>query len=180
MRCRQVGLTLTECLIVLAILAVIAAGSVPFLGRLLAATQLTAHTNALLTSLQQARANAWRSNEAWTLCLTDDGARCKPGRSGLARGWLILPNTQADNGLPGTQRNAGLPDLQSALLTDDLALYGTRLAVTFWPMSRSGTTATLTLCPLRETLSPRQIIISQTGRPRIKVVTQSNVCPIVR
>ncbi len=29
-----------------------------------------------------ARPHAWRSNEAWTLCLTDDGASCKAGRNG--------------------------------------------------------------------------------------------------
>jgi type IV fimbrial biogenesis protein FimT len=180
MRCRQIGFTFTECLIVLAILAVIAAGSVPFLGKLMATTRLTANANALLTSLQQARANAWRSNEAWTLCLTDDGARCKPGRSGLARGWLILPRVLAAAGLAGAQRNAGLPDQRSALLTDDLTLHGTRLAVTYWPLSRSGTTATLTLCPTRDQLSPRQIIISQTGRPRIAIVARSTACPVAR
>jgi hypothetical protein len=65
-------------------------------------------------------------------------------------------------------------------LPEDLAVHGSRLAVTFWPLSRSGTTATLTLCSARRGLAPRQIIISQTGRPRLKTVASSAVCPAAR
>jgi type IV fimbrial biogenesis protein FimT len=180
MRCRHAGLTLTECLIALAIAAVIAAGGAPALGKLVAESRLVTQANALLTALQLTRAHAWRSNEAFTLCLTDDGARCKPGRNGLARGWLVLPASAVAAGLSGTQRNPGLADLRSGLLPEDLAVHGSRLAVTFWPLSRSGTTATLTLCSARRGLAPRQIIISQTGRPRLKTVASSAVCPATR
>ena len=180
MWCRQAGLTLTECLIALAIAAVIAAGGTPALGKLIAESRLITQANALLTALQLTRAHAWRSNEAWALCLTDDGARCKPGRNGLARGWLILPASAVSTGLSGTQLNPGLADLRSGLLAEELAVHGTRLAVTFWPLSRSGTTATLTLCSARRGLAPRQIIISQTGRPRLKTVVSSAVCPATR
>jgi type IV fimbrial biogenesis protein FimT len=180
MRCRHAGLTLIECLIAVAIAAVIAALGSPALGRLAAESRLVTQANALLAALQLTRAHAWRSSEAWTLCLTDDGARCKPGRNGLARGWLVLPTSAVAAGLSGTQRNPGLPDLRSGLLGEDLALHGSRLAVTFWPLSRSGTTATLTLCPVRRGLAPRQVIISQTGRPRLKTVAGSAVCPAQR
>jgi type IV fimbrial biogenesis protein FimT len=164
----------------MAIAAVIAAGSTPALGKLVAESRLVSQANALFTALQLTRAHAWRNNEAWTLCLTDDGARCKPGRNGLARGWLILPASAVGTGLSGTQRNPGLADLRSGLLVEELAVHGTRLAVTFWPLSRSGSTATLTLCSARRGLSPRQIIISQTGRPRLKTVASSAVCPATR
>ena len=180
MRCRQAGLTLTECLIALAITALIAASGTPAMGKLIAESRLVTQANALFTALQLTRAHAWRSSEAWTLCLTDDGARCKPGRNGLARGWLILPASAIATGLSGTQRNPGLADLRSGVLADELSLHGTRLAVTFWPLSRSGTTATLTLCSARRGLSPRQIIISQTGRPRLKTIASSAVCPATR
>ena len=180
MRCRQAGLTLTECLIALAIAAVIATRGTPALGRLIAESRLVTQANALLTALQLTRAHAWRSNEAWTLCLTDDGARCKPGRNGLARGWLVLPASAVATGLRDTQLNPGLADLRSGLLAEDLALHGTRLGVTFWPLSRGGTTATLTLCSALRGLAPRQIIISQTGRPRLKTVASSAVCPAAR
>lgn len=176
MRLRQQGLSVIEILVGLAIMAVVAAASAPFLGKMAAEARVITQANTLLAALQLARGNAWRSNAPWTLCLSDGAGLCKSGRSGPARGWLVLPNAQALTGLGGVQQTAGLADLRSAMVSSDVSLHGTRLAVTYWPRSRSGTTATFTFCSTRSSIAARQIVISQTGRPRLKSIARHLVC----
>lgn len=180
MRCRQHGFTLTELFIVLAVVAVIAAGAAPALPRWLADARMVASANALLAALQHARSRAWSSGEPWSVCLTDNGMACKLGRSGAARGWLVLPASDLASGVSSRSSTAGLPSLESGLIADDLTLAGSRLALTYWPVSRSGTTATLTICHRQLGLPARQIIVSQTGRPRLRITTARSVCPTER
>lgn len=173
------GATLTELLLALAIVAIVGLMAAPSLGDFVTNSRVLTQSNALLAALHQARSRALGTNEAWTLCLTDDGESCKAGRSGRARGWLLVPLARVDEVGVRSQSVAGVAGILSGLLPGDLALHGSRFRLTYWPYSRSGTTATLTVCPpiASRTIRARQIIVSQTGRPRLKILGAGSPCP---
>jgi type IV fimbrial biogenesis protein FimT len=173
------GATLTELLIVVAIVAILGMSAAPSLGDFITNSRVLTQANALLAALHQARSRALGSNEPWTLCLSDDGESCKAGRSGRARGWLLVPLARADEVGVSSASVAGLAGIASGLIPSELALHGSRFRLTYWPYSRSGTTGTLTVCPATAAtaIRARQIIVSQTGRPRLKILGAGSPCP---
>lgn len=173
------GLSLTELLVALSIAAILGLVALPSLGDLATNSRMVTQANALLAALHQTRSRALTRNEPWTLCLTDDGRRCKTGRAGFARGWRMVPLAETDQEDPDSTAIAGLVGVTSALMPPDLVLHGSRFQMTFWPYSRSGTTSTLTLCSASPSASgrSRQIVISQTGRPRLKILSPHIPCP---
>ena len=66
------------------------------------------------------------------------------------------------------QRDAGEPLLGRFELPERLGVTGSRVAVTYWPVSRAGTTSTFTLCHATRLARTRAVIVSQTGRPRLR------------
>ena len=168
------GFSLLELLIVTAIAAIVAASSAPLLSESLRQSRLTAGSNSLFVALHFARSQALLRNQPWALCLSDDGWRCKTGRNGPARGWLVLPAAASELAMADPTR--GLASQQRMLLDREIDLSGSRLKVTFWPVSRSGTTATFRLCIATTNLPPRNIIVSQTGRPRLQIQRDRQGC----
>jgi hypothetical protein len=61
--------------------------------------------------------------------------------------------------------DAGDELLRSVELPPELRLLGSRRVLTYWPVARAGTTATLVLCHARG--AALAVIVSQTGRPRL-------------
>jgi hypothetical protein len=52
-------------------------------------------------------------------------------------------------------------------LPPGIELRGSRASLTFWPVSRAGTTMTIAICDLHRLARPELVIVSQSGRPRL-------------
>lgn len=162
------GVTLLELLAVLGIVAVLIAAAVPSFRGQRARALATAAANSLLGTLHHARTVALLRGRPTVVCLSADGARCLPAGPQRAPGWISFQNDHTES---PPQRDATEALLRAESFGGELLIRGSRQAVTYWPVSRAGTTATFTLCAGRPAQAARAIVISQNGRPRSKSLT---------
>jgi type IV fimbrial biogenesis protein FimT len=158
------GFSLVELLVTLLVLALLALLGAPTFQRVRANAASLAAAHALLGGLHLARSQALLRGLPAVLCLSADGAQCITStRADAARGWLVFVNRGGER---TPQRDPQDPLIRQVLLPAGLSLRGSRTAVTYWPVSRAGTTATFTLCTRARLAVNRAVIVSQSGRPR--------------
>lgn len=97
---RNLGFTIVEMMIAIALIAIIAALALPSLSQFFARNDLIGSTNELITGISQARAEAVSRSTTVTLCPSNDGAGCDNGE--WENGWIVF----ADNNNNGAL-NAG-------------------------------------------------------------------------
>jgi type IV fimbrial biogenesis protein FimT len=73
---KQLGFTLTELMVTLAILAILLTIAVPSFQQTIASSRLTTATNDLYTMLVQARSDAIRQGQRMTICKSSDSLVC--------------------------------------------------------------------------------------------------------
>ena len=160
------GFSLAELLVTLTIVAVVAALSAPAFQRSRADAASLTSAHSLLRALHLARSQALLRAEPAVVCLSSDLVTCASrSASGSIRGWIVFLNLRAERTV---QRDAQEPLLGVFALPERLQLTGSRTAVTYWPVSRAGTTATFTVCDADRLARTRAVIVSQTGRPRLR------------
>ena len=163
-RGRQRGLTAFELMVALGITALLATLAVPGFAGLRRAAGITTAANELIGALHMARSSAGLRGLPVTVCLTRDERTCVSSPDAIGLGWLVFRSLgQSLAPQPSTPEDV----LQVFQLPPDVTVTGTRPAVTFWPVSRSGTTGTFELCDLASRAPGRAIVVSQTGRPRV-------------
>ncbi len=93
---RQKGFTLTELLVVSAIVAILLGIAIPSYKYISTSYRMSAEVNGLLGDLQFARGEALKEGNAVTACASNDGAGCTGG-SNWNVGWIIFsdPNSNA-------------------------------------------------------------------------------------
>jgi len=166
----QQGISWVELLVVIGIAALLAFMAAPSFSRVRANAASLAASQALLGALHLARSQALLLSQPTVLCLTADGQRClSDARRFEARGWLVFIDRvrrRVGSGPPQLDRGDELVRRHDAAYP--LQLHGTRAAVTYWPVSRAGTTATFTVCDAHALAPVRAVIVSQSGRPRLR------------
>jgi type IV fimbrial biogenesis protein FimT len=157
----QAGLTLFELALALALVAVLAGIAAPSFGRLRAEAGLQREAYALLGALHEARNTAITRGQPVVLCQVSGPTQCL-ATAAPATGWAVF--IDGPGGISG-RLDAGDQLLHVVDLPAELRLTGSRRALTYWPVARAGTTATLVLCHARG--GALAVIVSQTGRPRL-------------
>lgn len=152
---RTVGHTLVELLVVMAMLALLAGIAVPALVHWRQALLVTAAADPLLQAAHQARLIALTHGQPVRLCLADAQGRCL-ARALSAGDWAVWRDAPS----PHLLRHQRLPA--------PLRVQATRTASTWYGTPQAGTTATFTVCDGSGKARSRQVVISQTGRPRLQ------------
>ncbi|MBV6417092.1 MAG: hypothetical protein CMLOHMNK_01729 [Steroidobacteraceae bacterium] len=160
------GHTLWELATVLAIVAALAAAAVPGFSRIRASSALAAGADRLLGTLHFARSHAILVGQPTVVCLTADGASCVGRGVARARAWIVFENSRAEF---TPVRDPDEAILRSHALGSDTEVRASRGAVTFWPTARAGMTSTFEFCSAIAGITARAVIVSQTGRPRLRV-----------
>ena len=161
---RPRGFTLLELVFALGLMALVAGLAAPGFTSLRRSAAVSATSNQLLAALYFAQSAAARANLPTSLCLSADLLHCITTSGAPAPGWLVF--FDIDRKSP-VQLSANDDRLSTGQLPTGIAISGTRSAVTFWPTARAGTTATFSVCDMRDPSSGRTVVVSQTGRPRV-------------
>jgi Tfp pilus assembly protein FimT len=157
------GFSLWQLLAATAIAAVLLGSALPSFSFTSLKARSSASVTLLLGSLHLARSAAFLTATPTALCLTADHRTCIADESVMARGWLVFHDIT--RGSP-VRLDAEDALLRSVELPDSVFVLGTRSAVTYWPVSRAGTTATFLLCHGGQPQHGRAVIVSQSGRAR--------------
>jgi len=127
------GMTMTELMITVAVLAILMVVAVPSFKNASLGSRLSAAANDLLASVQLARSEAIKRNVAVTLCASADGATCAAS-GGWEQGWIVVAAATV------IQYQQGLPD--DYLVTQA----GGTSPLNFQPIGIGATAATFTVC----------------------------------
>ena len=157
------GVTLIELLTALTLLAILAAAAAPGFRHMARRAAVLSATHEIMSALHSTRAAAITRGQPGIVCVTGTTGTClnvidRPGDGYLA--WL---DTGADRGRLDPRDTV----LFRSRLPGRISLRGSRTSVTFWPVSRAGTTNTLSICDRDAIAAPSQVIVSQSGRPRL-------------
>jgi type IV fimbrial biogenesis protein FimT len=86
---RQTGFTVTELLVVMAIVAILLGIGLPSYRYITNSYRMSAEVNGLLGDLQYARAEAIRQGQTVTACVSNNGTACTGGVN-WANGWIVF------------------------------------------------------------------------------------------
>jgi type IV fimbrial biogenesis protein FimT len=99
---RQTGFTLTELMVVTAIVAILLGIGVPSYRYVTNSYRMSAEINGLLGDLQYARSEAIKQGQPVTTCVSTNGTGCTGGTT-WANGWIVFPDPNANLTVaPGT------------------------------------------------------------------------------
>src|SRR5215469_5619127 len=93
---RQRGFTLTELLVVTAIVAVLLGIGVPSYRYITNSYRMSSEVNGLLGDLQFARSEAIKEGQMVTACVSRDGATCDVGSTTWQEGWIVFQDVNND------------------------------------------------------------------------------------
>ena len=177
------GVTLVELLVTVSLIAIVLSLAAPTFNELMLNNQRAGHINAMMASLNLARAEAIKRGTRTVVCISDGAAPpdCAAAPKGWEEGWIVF----VDDNVSGASLNS-LDDPEDANangqwdrgedallevhgpLAGGTTLQGNNNVAKRVAMNRfSGTTGTIRHCDARGKWYARGIIISNTGRVRL-------------
>lgn len=91
---RQLGLTLVELMVAMAVMVILAAFGVPSFQNHLKDNRRITHINEMVSAMNLARSEATKGGSRVAFCASTDGANCSGGN--FDSGWIVFTNDDAD------------------------------------------------------------------------------------
>jgi type IV fimbrial biogenesis protein FimT len=173
---RPAGYTLVECLICLALAALLATLAAPAISALRLDGRMTSAVNDFIHGLHAARVAAQTRGQEVALCRSVDGRRCSYATA-WQEGYIVFINRDRDS---PPQVDPGESLLVTGPATPDILIQANRSVFVFRPFGRRSVNGTLTFCDQRGPAQARSVIVSYTGRPRAVAAATSSgpfTCP---
>ena len=163
MHARDSGYSLLELMMTLAVAAMILTLGLPSFSALKARNAQRVEINALFHAVHLARKGSIMRKQVVSLCPTADGVTCNPGRD-WSGGFLVFENSDRDE---PPELYDGEILLYRHLASPTVKIAANRRGFTLRATFLRATNGTLVVCDRADHVSPRALVISYTGRPRV-------------
>jgi type IV fimbrial biogenesis protein FimT len=169
------GFTLTELLVTIAVLTVLATIAAPSYSSLILSNRISTQVNALVAAINVARSEAVTRGNAVTICRSSDGASCAVGGTDWSIGWIVFsdPNVNATVD-PGEHRIHAYPSMSNNTTALSVGA-GMQQSLTFLGVGRplgSFTGGEILVCPPSGGSYCRSLCVNSQGRPRVDTPAQ--------
>lgn len=164
-RSGQSGLTLSEVIITLLIVAILVSTAAPVMQTLVADQRVSAVTQDIYTSFALARSEAVKRRSAVSLCASADGNICNNAGDDWSSGWVIFTDADADGAMEaGDQLIRVFPEVSGGVTLE----WNQGANAGFNSKGYARKAGSFTVC--EEGLSGdqvRSVVVSRTGRVRV-------------
>ena len=167
MHSRNQGFTLYELVVTMGLVALLFALGVPSFAASLARQRQRVEIDALFHALHLARKESIMRRKVVSLCPSLNGETCSPSRD-WSQGWLMFENKDRDS---PPQVDAGEPVLLEHRVGEQVQVFANRRGFTLRATFLRATNGTFVFCDPEGRISPRALVVSYTGRPRVAVHT---------
>lgn len=157
------GFTLYELLVTLALFALLAGVGLPSLAGMVARQKQRVELDALFHAIHLARKESIVRRRVVSLCPSADGQTCIPGGD-WSMGWILFANHDADS---PPRVDPGEPVLSRHVVHDAMTITANRRGFTLRSTVKRATNGTFVVCDRAGRVSPRALVVSYTGRPRV-------------
>lgn len=166
------GFTLMELIIILAIVAILASMAAPSFSNIIQTNRMSTQYNELLGTLSLARSEAVKRGVSATVCKSDNGSSC--GGS-WHEGWLAFVDIDRDGVVDSGEE---VVRIHSALSGGNTLVFARNRVTYDSDGLATGFTGTFTLCDSRGDTDSKGLVVSNTGRVRQAVDSDSLAgCP---
>jgi type IV fimbrial biogenesis protein FimT len=163
MTIKNQGFTLYELLITIVLIALISSLAVPSFAASMARQRQRVEIDALFHAIHQARKESIMRRKVVSLCPSLDGRVCTPGRD-WSVGWLMFENLDRDS---PPRLDDGEPVLLSHQVSDRVRISVNRKGFTLRATFLRATNGTFVFCDPEQRITPKALVVSYTGRPRV-------------
>jgi type IV fimbrial biogenesis protein FimT len=159
----QIGVTLPELLVSLAVIATLTSGAYNQFHALIQENRMVTEVNLFIAALQLARNEAVKHGRRVLLCPSLDQVNC--GNSNAwSHGWLLFASDNREREADEVLLHSGNP-LGAGVI---LHASNYRNRIMYQPDGSSGgSNSSFTFCDVRKAAKPRVICLSNSGRPRL-------------
>lgn len=161
------GFTLYEMLITIILLALISGLAIPTFSSTIARQRQRVEIDALFHAIHLARKESIMRRKVVSLCPSTDGHECSASHN-WSSGWLMFENKDRDS---PPRIDPGESILASHRIDDQVRISANRKGFTLRATFLRATNGTFVFCDRNSRISPRALVVSYTGRPRVAVHT---------
>ncbi|MDH3614405.1 MAG: GspH/FimT family pseudopilin [Gammaproteobacteria bacterium] len=161
------GYSLYELLMTLTLVAVVLGLGLPSFSGIVARNRLHTEINALFHAIHVARKESIMRHKVVSICPSLDALNCEPGRD-WSTGWIMFENSDRDE---PPRRDAGEALLQTHKIAENVRITANRRGFTLRATQKRATNGTIVVCDTAGRVTPRALVISYTGRPRVTLKT---------
>ena len=164
LRKKQLGVSLVELLVSLALAAILVSITVPSMKLFISKTRINTTTDEVYGSLMLARSEAIKRQRTVTLCSTLDNTTCDESNAGWHHGWLIFTDESEDGLLNGRDQLIHRVSDVSHLIA---ITWNRGFNIRFNSRGQTSQAGTFRVCDRNDDeLDAKTIVISMTGRLR--------------
>jgi len=160
---RKRGFTLYELLMTLGLAALLLSIGIPSFSATLARSRQAIEINALFHAVHLARKESIMRRKVVSLCPSRDGSTCSPGTD-WSSGWILFENVDRDS---PPQVDPGETMLRSHRVSERIRIKANRRGFTLRATFLRATNGTFVVCDAADSVRPKGLIVSYTGRPRV-------------